>query len=251
LVTAILLMMTAVTLVGGGTPVTRWIAGATGAAALLSSWCFVRHARARGEAAIIPLWMLRRRSFAIVNAHNVCLGAAALGLGALVPLYAFTRFDLSPTAAGTVLSVRAVGIIAVAGIAALMIRRTGYRPLIIGGSLILAAGMLLMCFVPDGVTETTWLAAAAGISGVGMGLALPASNVAALSLAPGRVAALTGLRAMFRQLGGIAAISVTSTVAAAHARPGVAIAFAFAVLAVVLVLATPLAALIPEEGDRS
>ena len=43
-----------------------------------------------------------------------------------------------------------------------------------------------------------------------MGLAVPASNNASLQLAPDQVAAIAGLRGMFRQSGSIIAVSVTT-----------------------------------------
>ena len=73
-----------------------------------------------------------------MNVINLLYGAAALGFAALVPLYAEDRFHIAPLGAGTLLTARAVGMISVAGLAVLTLRRTGYRlPMIIG---FLAAG---------------------------------------------------------------------------------------------------------------
>ena len=50
---------------------------------------------------------------------------AALGFGALVPLYAAERYGIKALDAGTLLTARAVGMIAIAGLAVYALRRTG------------------------------------------------------------------------------------------------------------------------------
>ena len=86
----------------------------------------------------------------------------------------------------------------------------------------------------------------AGITGVGMGMAVPASNNAGLQLAPDQIASIAGLRGMFRQSGAIIAVSVTTAVLANSANPGLAQAHAFVVLAVLMLAAVPLIFTIPD-----
>src|SRR5258705_11576275 len=91
-----------------------------------------------------------------------------------------------------------------------------------------------------------WWAAAAGIPGGGVGLAVPASNNASLQLAPDQVAAIAGLRGMFRQSGAIIAVSVTTALVARSSHPGVAQAHVFVVFAVLLLAILPLVWLVPD-----
>jgi MFS family permease len=91
-----------------------------------------------------------------------------------------------------------------------------------------------------------WLAVAAGITGIGMGVAIPATNNATLQLAPESTAAIAGLRGMFRQSGGITGISIVTAIIARSSNPGVAQAHVFVVLAVFLVCLIPLVFLVPE-----
>jgi hypothetical protein len=79
-----------------------------------------------------------------------------------------------------------------------------------------------------------------------MGLSVPASNNASLQLAPDQVAAIAGLRGMFRQSGAIVAVSVTTAILARSTDAGIAQAHTFIVFAVLLILITPLAFLVPE-----
>lgn len=73
-----------------------------------------------------------------------------------------------------------------------------------------------------------------------MGTATPASNNASMSLAPDQAAAIAGLRGMFRQTGGITAISVTTAFLARATDPGLAQAWVFVVFAGILAAALPL-----------
>jgi MFS family permease len=181
-----------------------------------------------------------------MNLINLFYGAAALGFGALVPLYAEDRFRMQALAAGTLLSARAVGMICVAALAVMTLRRTGYRlPMVIGFA-VLAGGLVIMTVLPQGVSPYLWLAVAAGITGVGMGLSVPASNNASLQLAPQQVAAIAGLRGMFRQSGAIVAVSTTTAIVARSGDPGVAQAHVFEIFAGLLLAAIPLVFLVPE-----
>ncbi len=138
--------------------------------------------------------------------------------------------------------------IAVAGLAALALRRTGLRwPMIIGFA-VLAAGLVLMALQAP-FSPYAWLAIGAALTGLGMGLSVPASNNASLQLAPDSVAAIAGLRGMFRQSGAITAISVTTAVIAraSSAQAGADLqAHLFLGFAAILVLMLPLVKLVPE-----
>jgi MFS family permease len=136
--------------------------------------------------------------------------------------------------------------IAVAAIAVFTLRRTGYRPPMIAGFVLASTGLLLMSVAPPVLSPYAWLAVAAGITGIGMGVAIPATNNATLQLAPESTAAIAGLRGMFRQSGGITGISIVTAIIARSSNPGVAQAHVFVVLAVFLVCLIPLVFLVPE-----
>jgi EmrB/QacA subfamily drug resistance transporter len=214
------------------------------AVALVALCLFVRHSR-RDAAPFVPYRLLRGRGFGVMNLINLVYGAAALGFSALVPLYAQNRFHIAALGAGTLLTARAVGMIAVAGVATMALRRTGYRLPMIIGFVVLAGGLVMMSLAPA-ISAYAWLAIAAAITGLGMGLSVPASNNASLQLAPDQVAAIAGLRGMFRQSGAIIAISVTTAVIARSSSPGIVQAQVFVVFAFLLVLLLPLVWLVPE-----
>jgi MFS family permease len=198
------------------------------------------------SAPFIPVRLLRGRGFGVMNVINFLYGSAALGFGALVPLYATQRYGIKSLESGTLLSARSIGIIAFAGIAAMALRRTGYRWPMVAGFVVTAAGLLAMAAAPWHLSPYVWLAVAAGLTGLGMGIASPASNNASLQLAPDHVAAVAGLRGMFRQSGQITAVSVSTAILARSADPGMAQAHIFAVFGLLLLCTTPFIALVPE-----
>jgi EmrB/QacA subfamily drug resistance transporter len=226
------------------------------ACAVICCFLFVRHSK-RDAAPFVPYQLLRGRGFGIMNLINYLYGAAALGFAALVPLYATDRYGISALGSGTLLTARAVGMIAIAGVATMALRRTGYRWPMVLGFLVLAAGLVLM-WVSAPFSPYAWLAIGAAVTGLGMGLSVPASNNASLQLAPDQVAAIAGLRGMFRQSGAITAVAVTTAIIArsagtaaaagttASASAGAVQAHVFLVFAAILVLTVPLIRLVPE-----
>ena len=214
-------------------------------AAAVLAWVFVRHT-VRASAPFIPMRLLRGRGFGAMNVLNLLFGGAAIGFGALVPLYAETRFHLDPLEAGTVLTARGAGVICVAALAVMTLRRLGCRiPMMVGFTLIVT-GFALMAFPPPHVNGYLWLMVAAGITGVGMGVAVPASNNAGLQLAPDQIASIAGLRGMFRQSGSIISVSIMTAVVTNSTDPAMAQAHGFVVLSVLMLAALPLIFTIPD-----
>jgi MFS family permease len=181
-----------------------------------------------------------------MNKINYFNGAAVIGFASLVPLYAEERFGLKALSAGTLLTVRAIGMLAVAALATFALRRTGYRLPMVVGFAATALGTALLAFPVAGVSPYAWLSIAAGVTGIGTGVSLPASNNATLQLVPHKAASISGLRGMFRQAGGITGISIASSLVARSSEPGLTQAAMFTVLAVIMVLLIPLIFLVPE-----
>jgi hypothetical protein len=134
-----------------------------------------------------------------MNMINFLSGGAASGLGALVPLYAIDRYGLSVLASGTLLTARGVAVIVLASVAAFALRRTGYRRPMFVGFILTTAGMFALAVSPLGLSPYAWLAAAAGLTGIGVGWSGPATRNACLQLAPEQSASIAALRSMGRQ----------------------------------------------------
>ncbi|GAA1384895.1 hypothetical protein GCM10009613_16440 [Pseudonocardia kongjuensis] len=217
--------------------------------AVAAGYLFVRHARRRTDA-VVPWRLIAGRGLGIMNSTNLLLGAAMIGFGALLPLYAQTRYGMAPLAAGALLAGRAAGSVVSSGVSVALLRRTGHRPLLLCGMGIVVTGLLLAAAPPVGTTPEIWLLVAATLLGIGTGLTAPAANNAGMHLVPGDVAAMSGLRIMFRQVGGIAAVSATTAAVAAASSPGIAGAVALVVLAALLAGITLVAARLPNRRGR-
>jgi EmrB/QacA subfamily drug resistance transporter len=199
------------------------------------------------ENPIIPIRLLRERHFATMNLIALLYGGTALGFATLVPLYAHDRYHIQIFQAGTVLTARAIGAVAVASITSFLLRKIGYRiPMVVGFALG-AAGLELLAVSPHGGLSTYfWLAFGAMVLGLGGGISAPATNNAILSFAPDQVASISGLRGMFRQIGGMITISVTTAIVARSSNEGIALGHAFTIFALVLLLvAIPLVFTVP------
>ncbi len=206
---------------------------------------FIRHT-ATAEAPFIPARFLAARGFGVMNLFNFLVGAAALGFGALVPLYAEDRYGMRSLEAGTLLTARAVGMMAVSGLTVWTLRRTGYRLPMAVGSAVIAVGLFTLALSPHGVGPYAWLSIGAAVTGLGMGLSVPSTNNAVLNMVPESTAAITGLRGMFRQSGAIAGVSIATAITARAADPGLALGHIFAVFAIIIAATIPLVFLVPD-----
>jgi len=105
---------------------------------------------------------------------------------------------------------------------------------------------MVLLVIPAPFSAYGWLSIGAAISGIGMGLSVPAISNACLQLAPDQAAAISGLRGMFRQSGAITAVAVSTALLARSANPGIMQAWVFVVFALILMMLVPLVRLVPE-----
>jgi EmrB/QacA subfamily drug resistance transporter len=206
---------------------------------------FVRHSR-RAPAPFIPLRLLTGPVFGVMNIINVVFGSAAAGFSALVPVYAQDRLHISPLSSSTMLVARSIGMVLASILAVSLLRRTGVRRPMVIGYIVIATGLLLMPLSGPVLTSYAWIATGATFTGIGIGISAPSSNNAALQLAPDNAAAIAGLRGMFRQIGGITAVSVSTAVAARSGDPATTLSWSFATFAVIVLLVLPLIRHVPE-----
>jgi EmrB/QacA subfamily drug resistance transporter len=206
---------------------------------------FGLHIRRVADPFIAPL-IIAGRGFGAVNVINIVYGGVVAGMLALVPLYAVDRYHISPLGSGTVLTAEGIAVIVLSSLAAMALRRTGYRmPLYVGGAVV-AVGVAGLAILPPGFSPYAWLATTACVIGLGSGFSSPASRNAGLQLAPDQSAALAALRSTGRQVGQIAAVSVTTTVIAQAVSPGQLQAKVFIACAIVLLVCLPVIARVPE-----
>ena len=206
---------------------------------------FARHIRRVPDPFVTPRF-IAGRGFGAVNVINVVYGGAVAGLLALVPLYAVDRYGFSTLGSGTLLTAEGVAVVVMSSLAAMALRRTGYRQPLYVGSACTAIGFIGFALHPVGLSPYAWLALAGCLVGLGGGYSSPASRNACLQLAPDQSPALAALRSTGRQVGQIVAVSVTAAIIAQSASPGQLEARVFAAFAVLLVACLPVIARVPE-----
>src|SRR5699024_5247641 len=86
---------------------------------------FLRHIRRVDEPVIAPR-LVHGPGFAAVNVINVLYTGAGMGLVALLPWYATTRYGIDTFGSGTVLAAEGIAAIVLSTLGALLLRRTGY-----------------------------------------------------------------------------------------------------------------------------
>ena len=217
---------------------------------------FLRHEKREAEP-FFDLALLRTRPFLAANVLNMTIGASVFGVFAFVPLYATSVQRLSTLASGMILTPQALGTIPASTITAIFLKKWGYRrPIVLGlvlvgiSTILLSQGLHLPALmgVHAGVAGT--LSFFILITGIGMGISFPASNNACIELMPDRVATIVGLRGMFRTIGGALGISTITLIL--HLSTSLARGFTitFISFGVALLVAMPLAFLMPSGKRR-
>jgi EmrB/QacA subfamily drug resistance transporter len=232
-----------------GDRILTWALFAVGAVLLA---LFLRHER-RVEQPLINLDLLRRRPFAASNAYNFFFGAAVFGPSAFIPYYATLAYGMTAGESGIILTPRSIAMIAVSAVTSIFIIRFRYRLPMILGAVIMALGFFLLSrgfhdvsFLGLGPPNLVLLALIVMLGGIGMGLANPASNNALLDLAPEKVAAVMGMRGMFRMTGGIFGTAVMVLALSHFDDKAVGLQQIVLFFAVILVLLIPVIFLIPD-----
>jgi EmrB/QacA subfamily drug resistance transporter len=231
-----------------------WLLLLTAAGLLL---LFAHHER-RTDEPLLDLELIRGKAFVAANAYAFIWGAGIYGFMAFLPTFAELHYGMSATEAGALLTPRGIVMIIVSTAASFYLIRSGYRWPMIIGVIIVMASLLLTSLGPthpeiagNHFNSFIYLAAVIGLLGVGFGLSGPASNNAALDLAPTKIAAITGIRSMFRETGGTLGAGTTVFVVTLFANPARGLQVVFVALAFVLVLIIPVVFLIPDTARAS
>ena len=213
---------------------------------------FARHER-REPNPILDLTLLRSKPFLAANLYNMMIGAGIFGIVSFIPLYAVSVQHLSTLMSGVILTPRSIGVICSSTITSFLLQRWGYRWPMVWGLCILAVSTLLL-----GDTEfqlwrglpLAWSAAERLsllilVTGIGLGIALPASNNACIELMPSKIATITGLRGMFRYVGGAVGISLTTLILHVSGSAAMGFRITFITFGLVLLGTLPLVFLMP------
>jgi EmrB/QacA subfamily drug resistance transporter len=202
---------------------------------------------------ILDLALLRSKPFLAANLYNMILGAGVLGIFAFIPLYATSVHKLSTLLSGMILTPRSLAMIPTSAITSFLLKRWGYRWPMVSGLIIVSLSTVLladqglqllrMLGINLGVAEI--LAILIMVTGMGIGIALPASNNACIELMPEKVATITGLRGMFRAVGGAFGISLITIILHLGSTPAIGFSITFISFGLGLLFTIPLVFLMP------
>jgi EmrB/QacA subfamily drug resistance transporter len=164
----------------------------------------------RARNPMIELKLLRWRPFLAANVYNFIYGTVIFGMFAFIPYYATVAYGATAGETGIILTPRSVAAIIMAAITSIFIIRFRYRLPMILGAVLISGGFFLLSrgyhdptFFGINISNIVLLIIVVTLGGIGMGIANPAANNAVLDLVPEKVAAVTGMRGMFRVSGGI------------------------------------------------
>lgn len=240
------------------TPATWPLTGLSLALSLGGLALFFRHERAAPNP-LLDLALLQSRPFFAANLYNLLLGVGIFGIVSFIPLYATTVHHLSTLLSGLILTPRSVGVICTSTLTSFCLARWGYRAPMLWGVGILAAGTLLLGDVQFLVARALGIQSGASVLlagevlllGLGMGIASPASNNACIDLMPSHVATITGLRGMFRFVGGALGISLATIILRVSATAATGFRNAFVAAGLLQLLAVPLVFFLPRGRRES
>jgi EmrB/QacA subfamily drug resistance transporter len=188
------------------------------ALALLAAFLYIEGRVAK--APLVPLSIFRRSQLRTANAIVVLLYFALFSMFFFVTLYLQQVLGDDALQAGLAFLPITLSVFAGSSLAPRLVARFGIRRVITAGMLIASAGLVLFTgFRPTGSYAALVLPGGV-LSGLGMGLTLVSSTIAATQGVPGAQSGLaSGLLNTSRLFGGALGLAVLSTVAAAASHP--------------------------------
>jgi EmrB/QacA subfamily drug resistance transporter len=180
---------------------------------------FLMRTISRSKEPIVDWVVLSGKPFLAANIFNFVLGACYVGISSFIPLYVVSLFGMSTAESGLIMTPWSIGVMISSTITSFFLVRWGYRKPMVIGCTIIATGLSLLACEFQGInilglhlSVTVLLLGLTFLLGIGLGTALPSSNNACIDLMPERVAGISGVRAMFRNIGGTFGISISTLI---------------------------------------
>ncbi len=209
----------------------------------------------RARDPIMDLALVVRQPFLVVNVFGLLTGACFMGFFSFIPYYATVQYGMGPLESGAILTPRSVTMIVVSTTTSFMLPRLGYRLPMLGGMACVTVALLLLGqdlgglrLGPVAVDPLLALLCIMALSGLGMGMLIPASNNAGLDLMPSRAAVIAGLRGLFNSTGGVIGTAVIVLWLALSEDKAAGLQTVFSVLGLLMLVTIPLVLLIPDRA---
>jgi len=189
---------------------------------LLAAFAYVEGRLAR--APLVPLSIFRLSQLRTANAIVVLMYFALFSMFFFVTLYLQQVLGDDALQAGLSFLPMTLSVFTGSSLAPKLVARFGVRRVVTGGMLLATAGLVLFTGFSPGGSYFALVLPGSVLSGLGMGLSLVSSTIAATQGVPGPQSGLaSGLLNTSRLFGGALGLAVLSTVAASasHVRVGV------------------------------
>jgi EmrB/QacA subfamily drug resistance transporter len=167
------------------------------------------------KAPLVPFpGIFRIRTITGINVSAVLIAAALFSMFFFISLYMQQVLGFSALEAGLAYLPLAVGIIVTAGATAGLVTRFGFKPVLISGLIITAAGLIWFGQVSPGGSYVGDVLFPSLLAAVGLGLAFVSMTVAAVSgVEPHEAGLASGLINTSQQIGGALGLAILATVA--------------------------------------
>jgi MFS family permease len=193
-----------------------WTSGKTlglGAIALALLATFVVVER-RSKAPLVPFSIFKRRTITGTNVVALLVAMALFSMFFFVSLYMQLVLGYDALEAGLAYLPLAVGIIVSAGIASTRVTRTGFKPVLIAGLVLTAAGLIWFAQVSVGGDYVSDILFPSLLAAVGLGFAFVSMTIGAVSGTSSQEAGLaSGLINTSQQIGGALGLAILVSIA--------------------------------------
>jgi EmrB/QacA subfamily drug resistance transporter len=163
---------------------------------------------------LMPFRIFRLRTLRGADAVGLLIGMALFGAFFFVSLYMQQVLGYDALKTGFAYLPLALSIILSAGVASQLVTRVGFKPTLIGGLLLVAAGLLLLAQVSAGGSYAGDVLLPTVVLGWGLGLAfVPVTIAAVTGTEPAEAGLASGLINTAQQVGGALGLAVLAAVA--------------------------------------
>jgi EmrB/QacA subfamily drug resistance transporter len=168
----------------------------------------------RAPAPLVPFKIFRDRNRTGANLSGLLIGASLFSMFFFVSLYMQQVLGYSPLKAGFSYLPLAVTIILSAGVASQLVTRFGFKPVLVAGMALVAAGLLMFAGVSVHGSYASDVLPASLVAAAGLGFSFVPVTIAAVSGVSDDDAGLaSGLINTSQQVGGALGLAVLSTIA--------------------------------------
>jgi EmrB/QacA subfamily drug resistance transporter len=197
---------------GWGTFHTIGLGGiALGMLALFVAW------ESRAKHALMPFSIFRLRTLRGANVIGLLLGLALFAMFFFLSLYMQQVLGYDALKAGVSYLPLALMLIGSAGVASQLVTRIGFKPTLVSGMLLLAAGLVWFSRVSPGGSYLGDVLFPSLVVGIGLGLAfVPVTVAAVMGTKPEEAGLASGLINTAQQVGGALGLAILSAIATAR-----------------------------------